>query len=172
MSISVQFDKEKFEEYLVQQRKQFKDVAPLMRDIAVLIESQSRKTFETERDTTGKLWKPSQRKIKKGGKTLTDSGHLGDSITSSFGNSFFRTGSKRKYAAVHQLGGLFKQNVPAYARTMTQAWGRKVKPFKQYVKAHRRVINMPRRSFMPRGSEELEWDKINKLIDLHIMRVV
>jgi phage virion morphogenesis protein len=85
-----------------------RDPSPAMRDIATLGENSTRERFRTEIGPDGKRWKRSIRAQISGGRTLTESGHLGDSISSRFGRDFAEWGVNRIYAAIHQFGGVIK----------------------------------------------------------------
>lgn len=63
--------------------------------------------FDLEQQPDGTPWTPSQRAAAAGDKTLTDRGHLADSINyivALAGNSV-EIGSNFEYAAIHQFGG-------------------------------------------------------------------
>lgn len=84
---------------------------PLLEQIAFLGETSTRARFRSQTGPDGTRWKPSQRVLEHGGKTLTKDGHLGDSITSSATKREARWGTNRIYAAIHQFGG--KIDIPA-----------------------------------------------------------
>lgn len=81
------------------------DMSPVMRDIAFLGENSTRARFRSESGPDGQRWEPSQRVQKRGGKTLTESGHLGNSIASGWTPRLAKWGTNRIYAAIHQFGG-------------------------------------------------------------------
>lgn len=86
------------------------DLTPAMKEIAVHLETATRRRFETESGPDGKPWKPSQRVIEQGGQTLSLTGDLKSSIGSAFGRDFAEAGPERSfgaavYAAIHQFGG-------------------------------------------------------------------
>lgn len=85
--------------------------APVMRDLAAYGEASTRERFHTEAGPDGKPWKKSLRALLTGGKTLTQSGHLGDSVTSDSGHDWAAWGSNMIYARIHQLGGIIKPKV-------------------------------------------------------------
>lgn len=89
------------------------DMTTPMKDIAGHLADTTRERFETETDPTGKKWKPSQRVIEHGGKTLTLSGDLSNSITEDWGKDFAAAGPERSggagvYALIHQTGGVIR----------------------------------------------------------------
>ena len=86
--------------------------APVMRDLAAYGEASTRERFHTETGPDGQPWKKSLRAQISGGKTLTMSGHLGDSITSDAGRDWAAWGTNMLYARIHQLGGVIKPKVP------------------------------------------------------------
>ncbi len=68
--------------------------------------------FDTNIDPEGRAWKPSKRVLgargkngKPGGRTLTDTGRLKDSIHSAAGDDAVEVGTDVVYARIHQLGG-------------------------------------------------------------------
>lgn len=86
------------------------DMTPAMKDIAGHLADTTRERFETETDPTGKKWIPSRRVVEHGGKTLTLTGDLGNSITEDWGPDFAAAGPERSggagvYALIHQTGG-------------------------------------------------------------------
>lgn len=84
------------------------DPAPVMLDLAAYGETSTRARFDTEIGPDGEKWKPSLRAQLTGGKTLTDSGHLRDSLTRDSGRDWAAWGSNRIYARIQQLGGVIK----------------------------------------------------------------
>lgn len=84
------------------------DAAPIMADIATIGENSTRERFSTETAPDGTKWKKSLRAIVSGGKTLTQYGHLGDSLTRRSDSTSAEWGFNRIYAAIHQFGGVIK----------------------------------------------------------------
>ena len=84
------------------------DSSPIMRDIAGLLEESTRERFSTQIGPDGEAWEPSLRVKLFGGKTLTQDGHLGDSITSVYDSNSAEVGSNRIYAGIHQAGGFIQ----------------------------------------------------------------
>ncbi|SOD42327.1 phage virion morphogenesis protein [Nitrosovibrio sp. Nv4] len=93
-----------------------RDQSDAMRDIAILGGSSTRERFRTEVGPDGKRWKPSLRVQISGGRTLTQDGHLGDSINIRSGRDFAEWGVNRIYAAIHQFGGKIKPKSAASLR--------------------------------------------------------
>lgn len=85
--------------------------APVMRDLAAYGEASTLERFHTETGPDGKPWKKSLRAMLTGGKTLTQAGHLGDSITHDSGRDWAAWGTNMIYARIHQLGGVIKPKV-------------------------------------------------------------
>tara|TARA_R110000787_G_scaffold26344_32_gene73780 strand:+ start:2710 stop:3225 length:516 start_codon:yes stop_codon:yes gene_type:complete len=81
-----------------------RDPLPLMQDIAAALESSTLRRFEEERGPDGVGWQKSVRARNEGGKTLTDQGHLADSINSSADRRRAVVGTNLIYAGVHQDG--------------------------------------------------------------------
>ncbi|MEA3018406.1 MAG: hypothetical protein QOI38_3128 [Sphingomonadales bacterium] len=89
------------------------DMTPAMQEIARHLETATAMHFEQERGPGGVAWKPSERAIAEGGQTLTMSGDLRSSISSTFGPDFAAAGPERSfgaavYAAIHQFGGTIR----------------------------------------------------------------
>lgn len=80
------------------------DLTPAMDAIGGALVLSTEERFEFERAPGGSPWPPSIRALVTGGKTLTDSGRLGDSITHDAGRDSVRVGTNVRYAAVHQFG--------------------------------------------------------------------
>ncbi len=81
---------------------------PAMATIADYLGSQAVLRFETETGPDGRKWQPSQRAIADGGLTLTDRGHLRQSITAASDASSAIVGTNLIYARIHQFGGRIK----------------------------------------------------------------
>lgn len=84
-----------------------------MGDIAGHLADTTEDRFETGRDPLGVPWKPSQRALATGDKTLVESGDLVGSIQPSWGDDFAAAGSEASggaavYAAIHQFGGTIR----------------------------------------------------------------
>lgn len=85
-----------------------RDLSPASADIAALGEASTRMRFRTQTAPDGTTWKPSLRAKLTGGRTLTLSGHLADSLSSRAGPDFAEWGVNRIYAAVHQFGAVIR----------------------------------------------------------------
>lgn len=89
----------------------------LLASIGEALVSSTTKRFMDERGPDGKGWKPSQRAATTGGKTLTDTGRLRNSIDYATARGKVMVGSNVRYARIHQLGGKtgrgHKVNMPA-----------------------------------------------------------
>jgi len=112
ISAKIQFDEIQRQLQLLHEKTG--NLTPAMRDISMLLESQSRLTFATETDPTGVPWLSSKRKMKWGGKTLTKSGRLAWSIRGAYGKNWAEVGTNVIYARTHQLG-LPAKNIPKRA---------------------------------------------------------
>lgn len=108
ISIEVSIDDARVRSALMGMIALGQDPAPAMRDLAAYGEASTRERFDTETGPDGKPWKKSLRAQISGGKTLTASGHLGDSISSDAGRDWAAWGANRIYAAIQQFGGTIK----------------------------------------------------------------
>ena len=84
------------------------NMRPIMRGIATIGENSTRERFASETGPDGERWPASIRVQLSGGKTLTDSGRLGDSITSDYGSDFAEWGTNSIYGAMQNFGGVIK----------------------------------------------------------------
>lgn len=86
-------------------RSRLKDPAPLMRDLSIKLHQNVIARFVLEKDPQEKPWKPSQRALRDGGQTLTDTGRLRGSIRfASDKNSAEVFTNSLVYAAPHNYG--------------------------------------------------------------------
>lgn len=108
LNLSIKSDLPKLQQPLRRLIKLGENPKPLLAQIAFLGENQTRERFSTETGPDGQKWKDSLRKKLFGGKTLTQDGHLGDSITSKATDKEASWGSNRIYAAIHQFGGVIR----------------------------------------------------------------
>lgn len=132
------------------------DLTPVMQDIAQYGESSTRLRFRTQTAPDGTQWKRSLRAQISGGKTLTASGHLGDSITNAFGRTFAEWGTNRIYAAIHQFGGVIR---PRKAKALrfrlaSGAW------------VSTKQVTMPKRAFLG-----ISGDDRTAILDIIVRRI-
>lgn len=80
----------------------------LAEEIGEMLVSSTQQRFEDEQAPNGSKWEPSQRAQDTGGKTLTDTAELKNSIGYIASPSGVSIGSNKVYAAIHQLGGTIK----------------------------------------------------------------
>lgn len=84
---------------------------PLMDEIGAYVVSVTNERFEQGITPTGESWKPSQRALREGGKTLIDHGHLRDSYTHIvLSDHAVDIGSDLPYAHIHHKGGKAGRN--------------------------------------------------------------
>lgn len=81
------------------------DFTPAMRQIANTMRTDVVFRFENEQGPDGRRWPISQRAAEDGGLTLTDTGHLLNSIVASHDERSAIAGTNLIYAAIHQFGG-------------------------------------------------------------------
>lgn len=79
-----------------------------MAAIADLMRSETVLNFETETGPDGERWLPSQRAIDDGGLTLTEHGHLRQSVTAASDANSAINGTNMIYARIHQEGGAIR----------------------------------------------------------------
>lgn len=84
------------------------DLAPLMDQIGMEMETTTHERFASESDAQGNPWKPSIRARTEGGQTLRDDGHLDNSITHRFSSDEVEIGSNLIYAAPNFFGAVIR----------------------------------------------------------------
>lgn len=78
---------------------------PMWQGIGRYLEAQAQERFLTEREPSGNPWPKSLRAMATGGRTLTDSARLMQSITSNATATSVEVGTNVLYAAIQQFGG-------------------------------------------------------------------
>lgn len=79
--------------------------ATLYRQLSREALTQVTMSFDRERDPYGRMWVPSLRAIKQGGKTLSNSGRLRNSFRAGSSSRSFSISSSVVYAAIQNYGG-------------------------------------------------------------------
>ena len=93
-----------------------RDLSPAMKEIASYLEGVSAMRFEEGVGPGGVKWKPSQRVLEHGGRTLVLSTDLETSVKAVYDAHSVETGPERSfgsavYAAIHQFGGTIRPRV-------------------------------------------------------------
>lgn len=96
--------------------RRLRDMSYIMDVIGQYMTTETQENFLKEQEPSGKKWEKSKAATKRGGRTLTDQGHLFKSITHkaekysvTFGANITSFGSV-VYAAIHQFGGRTGKN--------------------------------------------------------------
>lgn len=145
---------------LTEMLRRMQDMTPGMRLIAQMGEQQTRERFATETAPDGTSWEPSRRKKEKGGKTLTQFGHLGDSTASNYGNDFAEYGLGTHYADIHQVGGtILPKNPAGFLKFKTPGGG-----FAQV-----KSVTIPKRQILPESLEEVDTDALLEIMTNHLI---
>jgi phage gpG-like protein len=84
------------------------DPAPLWDAVGAMLVTSTGDRFERETDPEGNPWPPSIRALADGGKTLTDTMVLRNSMTHNVLGAGVEVGSAEIYAAIHQEGGVIR----------------------------------------------------------------
>lgn len=159
MKTRLKLDDEKVRRVLQRLAENAADLTPAMQSIAFLGENQAREAFATETAPDGTPWKASRRKLEIGGKTLTDSGRLGDSLTSDYDADSAVWGSNLIYAAIHQNGGVIKaKNAKSLAFTGSDGFLVLVKQ-----------VTIPKRAFLPESLDEMDAEAIEDILQAHLL---
>ena len=135
---------------------------PMMKGLAIELESLTTKNFESE-SWGGDKWKD-LKYPRKGGKKLHRTGELEDSIASESGQNFASIGSNMVYAAIHHMGGKTSAHKITPKNKQGLAFGGIV----------RKVVNHPgsqidARPYLPiNGQGKLQEDGEERLLDVVI----
>jgi phage virion morphogenesis protein len=89
--------------------------APLFDLIGAMLVTSTEDRFERETDPEGNPWPPSIRALTTGGKTLTDTAYLRNSLEHVASDDGVEVGTNVPYAAIHQVGGTIR---PVTARKL------------------------------------------------------
>lgn len=155
-SIRVQGDSE-IERFLTTLAARVDDLSPLMENIGAQLESSTADNFKGEHSPDGIPWPKSQRAKETGGKTLTDTRRLFESIGWGATSRSVEIGTNVVYAARHNQGFSGTEAVRAHERVMSEVFGVKLaKPHPVTVKAHSRKGNTPQRQFLGLGRYDVE----------------
>lgn len=111
----------------------------LMDAIGATIASSTQQRFEDEQDPEGNPWPVSLRALIEGGRTLTDSARLVQSITHEPSESSVAIGTNVIYAAIHQEGGIIRAKTSRGLRFRGPGNGGWVT---------KQEVDMPRRAFL------------------------
>jgi phage virion morphogenesis protein len=112
--VEVKIDTEEINRQLQALGKRLSTLSPVMRDIAEIMLDDVEENFSTQRAPDKRPWKPLaestiQQREKKGywpGKILQMRGELAASIQAESGTDFAMVSTNKRYAAIHQFGGL------------------------------------------------------------------
>lgn len=85
-----------------------RDPRPVLEEIGVYGVKSTRDRFFDEQGPGGLPWLPSIRKLRQGGRTLTESGRLRDDISYQVGQDFVEWGTAVIYGGVHQFGATIR----------------------------------------------------------------
>lgn len=143
-------DLPRFDRVLEQLQKRGEQLSPLMARIGQALESSTIERFDDERTPDGSKWTQSIRAREEGGKTLTKSARLKQSITHNvLGDDRVEIGTNVKYAGAHQEGVSKGVTVKAHKRKMSHIFGRKLlSPKEVIVGSFARDMNLPARPFL------------------------
>ena len=97
-----------FDKALGNAGKRLANTKALMESVGEALVSGVKNRFKAEETPEGKKWQPSARAASEGGKTLTETARLRDSIDYAATPTKVMVGSNLAYARIHQLGGVIK----------------------------------------------------------------
>lgn len=136
---------------------------PMWRQIGSHLERQADRRFETEREPSGNPWPRSLRAMTSGGRTLTDSARLRQSITSNATQTGVETGTNVLYAAIQQFGGTITAKT---SKGLRWSYGAKGKNSKSW--ATKQSVTIPARPFI--GLEADDPEEIGHIAMEWVMR--
>ncbi len=119
------------------------DFTAPMRAIADYMRTSTVERFDDQRAPDGTKWTPSRRAIEDGGLTLTDRGHLRQSIVAASDAATAIAGTNLIYAAIHQFGGTLRPRPGSGKRALRTPFG------------PRGSVAMPARPFLGFGPAEV-----------------
>jgi len=122
-----------------------------------VLETSTMERFEDEQAPDGSKWLPSLRAAAEGGKTLTLSARLKLSIRPIVGTDQIEIGTNTVYARRHQEGFNGTEQVGAHSRTMTSAFGRRLRsPIEVAIPSFTRKGSTPKREFLGLSIDDRE----------------
>lgn len=107
--------------------------------------------FDNEQGPDGQKWTPSYRVKHDGGKTLTDSGHLRDSIQHVASNGSVEIGTNVVYARIHNFGGTIKPKTAKALSFFLPGISANGGPGQVFAKS----VTMPKREFLGLNDDDL-----------------
>lgn len=129
---------------------------PLHDLIGAMLTTSTQQRFEAERDPDGNPWPPSIRALTTGGKTLTDSALLRNSMTHEATDTGVAVGTNALYAAIHQFGGTIRPKTAS--KLVFEVAGQTV-----FVDQ----VTIPRRAFL--GLDEADKKEIIEIAEDYVM---
>ena len=139
--------------------RRLRDFGPVRRDFGERMLRSIQKNFSA--GGRPEAWAPSQRVLKRGGKTLINSGRLKNSITYRLEGQDLVVGTNVVYAAAHQFG--VDKQVSGPAHTKQSVDGRRLR-----VGSKSRHMRRPARPFLLIQDEDLVY--LGKQIKRHLLR--
>lgn len=130
------------------------DFTPAMDEISELMARQVGQRFNSGEAPDGTPWKPSQRALEDGGKTLIDTRPLLNSITRDHDSFSAVVGTNIHYAAIHQAGGTIRPRPDGGKKALNTPFG------------PRASVTMPARPFLGFGADDAR--DINDIIANHL----
>ena len=130
------------------------DFTPAMEAISERMETHVLDRFNSGEAPDGTPWKPSQRALEDGGKTLIDTRALLNSITRDHDSFSAVVGTNIHYAAIHQAGGTIRPRTDGGKKALNTPFG------------PRASVTMPARPFLGFGTDDAR--DINDIIANHL----
>lgn len=135
----------------------FDNALPLYEAIGASLLASFQNNFEKEQEPDGNPWPQSVRAQVTGGKTLSDSLYLRNSMTFEANSNSVAVGSNVIYAAIHQFGGTIKAKSKRGLRFRSGDNGDWV---------NRKEVTIPRRSFL--GLEKEDKKEISNIVEQYL----
>jgi phage virion morphogenesis protein len=135
----------------------FGDVRPLMERFGIVLETSTIERFDDETAPDGSKWLPSLRAQEEGGKTLTDTARLKQSIRAIAGADTVQVGTNVVYARRHQEGFEGTEQVASHKRVIRKIFGRTLsEPIEVVIPAFARTAHTPARPFLGLSTDDRE----------------
>ena len=147
-----------------------KDARPAFQSLGRFVKNRALLGFKGGVNPYGKPWDSISHRD---GQPLRDTGILSRSLHYEATVDELEVGTNINYARVHQDGFSGVVSIPAHVRTITQAFGKKLKggPLQVNVKAHNKKMEIAQRQFLPDEAGGLpgSWDTpITDILHRHI----
>ena len=174
--VNIEIEKEQVINLLSEVESRTRNLQPAMGLISLIVKRSIVQNFNSE--GRPKPWKPSQRVLKEGGKTLSDTSILKTSFQETSTPLSAEVSTTIEYAAIHNFGGtinrkarqsnlFFKQFKSGKRKGKTLFSKESKASFGKQVQSRAYTIKMPQREFMM--VQEEDWENIRDKISNYLL---